>query len=79
MCGAHLEWATGGPQAGVETEGGAWSRESGADVPGQPEPSMTIRVYVDDVASVDTRALERLVGASKPAHVIHALEIASGG
>ena len=40
---------------------------------------MTIRVYVDDVAGIDTRALDRLVGASKPAHVIHALEIATGG
>jgi hypothetical protein len=40
---------------------------------------MTIRVYVDDVAGIDTRALDRLVDASKPAHVIHALEIATGG
>jgi phage tail-like protein len=76
---AHIELVTGGRAEIVETGGVAWSRESGADLPGQPEPRMTIRVYVDDVSSVDTRALERLVEASKPAHVIHALEIATGG
>ncbi len=75
----HIDLVTGGHTEIVETGGVAWSRENGADLPGQPEPRMTIRVYVDDVSSVDTRALERLVGASKPAHVIHALEIATGG
>jgi phage tail-like protein len=76
---AHVELVTGGRVEIVESGGVAWSRESGADLPGQPEPRMTIRVYVDDVAAIDTRALDRLVGASKPAHVIHALEIATGG
>jgi phage tail-like protein len=76
---AHIELVTGGRVEIVESGGVAWSRESGADLPGQPEPRMTIRVYVDDVAGLDTRALDRLVSASKPAHVIHALEIATGG
>jgi phage tail-like protein len=76
---AHIELVTGGRVEIVETGGVTWSQESGAEIPGQPEPRMTIRVYVDDVSSVDTRALERLVEASKPAHVIHALEIATGG
>jgi phage tail-like protein len=76
---AHIELVTGGRVEIVESGGVAWSVQSGADMPGQPEPRMTIRVYVDDVAAVDTRALDRLVGASKPAHVIHALEIATGG
>lgn len=76
---AHIELVTGGRVEIVESGGVAWSRESGADLPGQPEPRMTIRVNVDDVAGIDTRALDRLVGASKPAHVIHALELATGG
>jgi phage tail-like protein len=76
---AHVELVTGGRVEIGESGGVAWSRESGADLPGQAEPRMTIRVYVDDVAGIDTRALDRLVGASKPAHVIHALEIATGG
>jgi len=76
---AHIELATGGRVEIVESGGVAWSAQSGADMPGQPEPRMTIRVYVDDVSGIDTRALDRLVSASKPAHVIHALEIATGG
>ena len=75
----HIELATGGRVEIVESGGVAWSAQSGADLPGQPEPRMTIRVYVDDVSGIDTRALDRLVSASKPAHVIHALEIATGG
>ncbi len=76
---AHMELVTGGRVEIVESGGVAWSAQSGADMPGQPEPRMTIRVYVDDVSDIDTRALDRLVSASKPAHVIHALEIATGG
>jgi phage tail-like protein len=76
---AHIELVTGGRVEIVESGGVAWSRETGADLPGQPEPRMTIRVYVDDAAAIDTRALDRLVNASKPAHVIHALELATGG
>jgi len=76
---AHLELITGGRVEIVESGGVAWSAQSGADLPGQAEPRMTIRIYVDDVAGIDTRALDRLVSASKPAHVIHALEIATGG
>jgi hypothetical protein len=76
---AHVELVTGGRVEIVESGGVAWSTEAGADLPGQPEPRMTIRVYVDDVAAIDTRALDRLVDAAKPAHVIHALELATGG
>jgi phage tail-like protein len=76
---AHIELVTGGRVEIVESGGVAWSAQNGTDLPGQAEPRMTIRAYVDDVASIDTRALDRLVSASKPAHVIHALEIATGG
>ena len=74
---AHLELVTGGTVEIVETGGAAWSQTSGASMPGEPEPRMTIRVSVEDTRSVDARGLQRLVTAAKPAHVSHALEIAT--
>lgn len=73
---AHIELVTGGQVEIVESGGVAWSQESGADLPGQAEPRMTIRVYVENVDTVDQRQLDRLVSSAKPAHVVHALELA---
>ncbi len=75
---AHLELATGGTVEIVETGGVAWSQQTDTELPGEAEPRMTIRVNVEKLAMVDARAVDRLVTASKPAHVVHILEIAGG-
>jgi phage tail-like protein len=39
-------------------------------------PGVTVRVLLADPAQVNVRALDALIGAIKPAHVIHKLEVA---
>ncbi|MGA8015621.1 MAG: phage tail protein I [Candidatus Dormiibacterota bacterium] len=73
----QLELLTGGQVEIAESGGVAWSRESGTEMPGEPQPRMTIRVTVDDMGRVDPRALDRLIAESKPAHVVHQLEVAA--
>jgi phage tail-like protein len=52
-----------------------WSPVAGTPLPGRPEPSLTVRVTVDDPAIVDRATVDALVSAAKPAHLPHKLEI----
>lgn len=75
---AHLELVTGGEVTIAESGGAASSQSSGGDLPGQTAPRMSIRVTVADTSAVDPRALDTLVAESKPAHVVHRLEVVKG-
>ncbi|HET7487972.1 MAG TPA: phage tail protein [Acidimicrobiales bacterium] len=60
----------------IEDSGGVtWSPSPQGDLPGTPAMEMTVRVRVDDPASVDARRLERLVARAKPAEVVHRVEV----
>ena len=48
---------------------------TGTAPPGTAEPSLVVRVRVPDPAAVDTKRLDRVVSASKPAHVPHTVEV----
>lgn len=66
--------------AGVEPEieergGTAWSPTPGGELPGRPEPGLTVRVRVPEPATVDAGRLEAIVAAAKPAHVPHQVEV----
>ncbi len=66
--------------AGVEPEieeSGAcgWSSQPGSRLPGDRRPGLLVRVRVADPDSIDVRRLDRLVAASKPAHVPHVVEV----
>jgi phage tail-like protein len=74
----HVELVTGGRVEVTDSGGVTWSA-----TPGDPDasagaagPSVTIRVWVTDPAEVNVRALDALIGAIKPAHVMHRLEVA---
>jgi phage tail-like protein len=72
---AHIELVTGGTAVIAESGGVASSQSSGGDLPGETAPRMSIRVAVDDPSAVDPRALDTLVSESKPAHVVHQVEV----
>jgi phage tail-like protein len=59
----------------VESGGSGWSAEGGAPLPGDPEPSLLVRVRVPDPAVVDAGRLDALVAATKPVHVPHRVEV----
>jgi phage tail-like protein len=72
---AHVAIFTGGEVEIAEPGAAGWSRDAGATFPAGSSPDLLIRVRVKDPKAVSTARLEALVGASKPAHVPHRIEI----
>lgn len=74
----HVELVTGGRVEVADSGGVTWAAAPGdPDASAEPTgPSVTIRVWVTDPAEVNVRALDALIGAIKPAHVMHRLEVA---
>jgi phage tail-like protein len=71
----HVQIHTGGTVEIVENGASAWSAKAEGKLPGSPEPVVVVRVIVDDPAAIDTTKLEAIVHASKPAHVVHRVEV----
>jgi phage tail-like protein len=59
----------------VENGAVAISRTPGAELPGTPEPRLTVRVSVPDPGTFDAPRLRRVVSAAKPAHMLHEVEV----
>jgi phage tail-like protein len=76
---AQIEIHTGGSVEIVENGGTAWSVDPGGELPGSPGPAMIVRVHVPDPKAVDVGRLDALVGAAKPAHVAHQIEVVGTG
>lgn len=72
---AVLEMATGGEVDIVDSGGTSWSPVPGSPLPGEDVPRVAVRVTVSDPAQVDVAALNELLAAVKPAHVVHKLEV----
>ena len=72
---AHVAIFTGGEVEIAEPGAAGWSRDAGATFPAGSSPDLMIRVRVKDPRAVSPARLEALVGASKPAHVPHRIEI----
>lgn len=75
----QIEIHTGGTVEITENGGTAWSIDPGGELPGSPKPLVVVRVHVDDPKSIDPVRLDALVGAAKPAHVEHRVEIVRAG
>jgi phage tail-like protein len=71
----HVQIHTGGTVEIIENGASSWSDKPDGKVPGSPEPVVVIRVTVDDPESIDKAKLDALVHASKPAHVVHRVEV----
>jgi phage tail-like protein len=72
---AQVEIFTGGVAQVSESGGVAWSQTAGGALPGEPQPRMAVRVIVDHPDAVSVRALDQLVAAAKPGHVVHQVEV----
>lgn len=73
---AHLELVTGGQVRITDNGGVTWSAVP-ADESGTDEiPMLTVQVTAAEPEQLNARALDALIGAIKPAHVIHRLEVA---
>lgn len=74
----HVELVTGGRVEVADNGGVTWSATPGdlGATAGPDGPSLTIRVSVADPAELNVRALDALISAIKPAHVVHRLEVA---
>jgi len=70
-----VETVTGGDVQIAETGGVATSMVANGPLPGEAQPRMTVRVAVDDPDGVNLRALDALVAESKPAYVVHKVEV----
>ena len=71
----HVQIHTGGLVEIIENGASSWSAKPDGKLPGSPEPVVVVRVTVDDPDSIDKTKLEAMVHASKPAHVVHRVEV----
>jgi phage tail-like protein len=74
---AHLELVTGAAVEITDSGGVTWSPVPGAQLPGDPVPVLTVRITVTDETQVNVRAVDDLIRAAKPAHLLHRLEVIS--
>jgi phage tail-like protein len=59
----------------TDSGGVVWSGIPDGEVPGSPTPEVVVEVTVSDPTTVDTRHLDAIVAAAKPAHVAHRVEV----
>lgn len=73
-----IELYTGVRPEVIDGGGVVWSPTPDAAMPGNAEAELVVRLEVSDVDSIDRERLENMVEMSKPAHVVHRIEIMGG-
>jgi phage tail-like protein len=71
----HVELLFGERPEVIDSGGVAWGVTPGTEMPGSPEPHVTVRVGVPRDVRVDFERLQALIAAETPAHVIAELEV----
>jgi phage tail-like protein len=66
----------GVPVQVVETGASSWSADPGGALPGEPVPAVVVVARPQAGQDVDVERLDALVGAIKPAHVQHQVQVA---
>jgi phage tail-like protein len=74
---AHVQLVTGGRVEVADSGGASWSAAPDPDPADGTPPWVTVRITLADPGQVDVQALDALISAIKPAHVIHKLEVAA--
>ena len=72
---ANLEVLSGGQVEITDSGGVAWSTSPMGELPGQDSPRLAVRVSVPEVSERTTKAIDAIVAAAKPAHVVHRVEV----
>lgn len=75
----HVQIHTGGIVEVIENGASSWSPTADGKLPGTPEAVVVVRVTVDDPDAIDRVKLDELVQSSKPAHVVHRIEVLALG
>ncbi|HJP87990.1 MAG TPA: phage tail protein I [Candidatus Limnocylindrales bacterium] len=75
----HVQIHTGGTVEIIENGASSWSQTADGKLPGTPEAVVVVRVTVDDPDAIDKVKLDELVQSSKPAHVVHRIEVLGSG
>lgn len=70
-----IELYTGARPDIVDGGGVVWSPTPDAAMPGSSDAELVVRLDVSDSGSVDEARLKNMVEMSKPAHVVHRIEI----
>lgn len=73
----HVRLVTGGEVEVTESGATGWSTRPSAELPGSDTPSLHVRIRVIDPSTVDLGRIDRLVAATKPAHLPHTVEVVS--
>ncbi len=72
---ANLEVLSGGQVEITDSGGVAWSTSPMGDLPGQDSPRLAVRVTLDETSDRITKAIDSIISAAKPAHVVHRVEV----
>jgi phage tail-like protein len=72
---ANLEVLSGGQVEITDSGGVAWSTSPMGPLPGQDSPRLAVRVTVSEATERTTKAIDSIVTAAKPAHVVHRVEV----
>jgi len=76
---AHIELYSGIVPEVQDSGGCIWSQTANNELPGSPDPRLTVRLRVEDAESLRRSTVARIIDASRPAHVPYNLEILVGG
>lgn len=75
---ANLEVLSGGTVEITDSGGVSWSTRPMGDLPGQDSPRLAVRVTLPSEPNERTvKAIDSIVAAAKPAHVVHRVEVVS--
>jgi phage tail-like protein len=72
---ANLEVLSGGQVEITDSGGVAWSTSPMGPLPGQESPRLAVRVTLPETTDRTGRAIDAIVTAAKPAHVVHRVEV----
>jgi len=72
---ANLEVLSGGQVEITDSGGVAFSTSPMGPLPGQDSPRLAVRVTVPDMDDRTEKAIDAIVSAAKPAHVVHRVEV----
>jgi len=72
---ANLEVLSGGQVEITDSGGVTWSTSPMGTLPGQESPRLAVRVTLPEVTDRTTKAIDSIITAAKPAHVVHRVEV----
>jgi phage tail-like protein len=75
---AHVNLYAGVTPEIEESGACEWSETAGTAIPGSPHPHLTVRLRVGNAEDIRRRTVNRIVAASRPAHMSYQVEMMVG-